>query len=136
MVEWPSAIVDKEKQRQEEDQQSEKEMSNDVCNKNRMKMTMMIISAVPFKKSQQLEKRLAANHIMKKRINLNPMLLKKLNNRKKELEIIVNAMAEAQYRANEIIIKQGEEGNELFVVESGTQKCSIKKVFTDIEANR
>jgi CRP-like cAMP-binding protein len=79
-------------------------------------------------------------HVVEKTAQQKERIRKKLTSflfsslKQEQLEIIVNAMAESQYRANEIIIKQGDEGKELYVVESGAQKCSIKKVFTHIEA--
>lgn len=44
-----------------------------------------------------------------------------------EREIVVNSMEERKFRPNEMVITQGDDGNELFVVDSGTLECS--KVF-------
>lgn len=41
----------------------------------------------------------------------------------KDLETCIDAMDIRTYNKGESIIRQGEEGNDLFVVESGTQKC-------------
>ena len=41
----------------------------------------------------------------------------------KELSIVVDAMEERRYGSNDTIIKQGDDGSELFVVESGTLSC-------------
>ncbi|OMJ92540.1 hypothetical protein SteCoe_4672 [Stentor coeruleus] len=45
----------------------------------------------------------------------------------KDQEIIVNAMEEKNFTQGSVVIQQGEEGNELFVVESGKLEC--KKTF-------
>lgn len=45
----------------------------------------------------------------------------------KEKQIVVDAMEEKRAKAGEFVIQQGEEGNNLFVVESGLLSCS--KVF-------
>eukprot|EP00343_Euplotes_focardii_P007500 CAMPEP_0205823260 /NCGR_PEP_ID=MMETSP0206-20130828/15789_1 /ASSEMBLY_ACC=CAM_ASM_000279 /TAXON_ID=36767 /ORGANISM="Euplotes focardii, Strain TN1" /LENGTH=135 /DNA_ID=CAMNT_0053120259 /DNA_START=246 /DNA_END=653 /DNA_ORIENTATION=- len=37
----------------------------------------------------------------------------------KDMEIVLNAMQEVTFKENEIIIKQGDEGNHLYVLESG-----------------
>lgn len=42
----------------------------------------------------------------------------------KDLEICVDAMDIRTYKKGETVIKQGEEGHELFVVESGTLNCT------------
>ncbi|CAG9328923.1 unnamed protein product [Blepharisma stoltei] len=41
----------------------------------------------------------------------------------REKEIVVNAMDECIFRNGDTVINQGEDGNELFVVDSGTLKC-------------
>lgn len=46
----------------------------------------------------------------------------------KEFEIVVDAMEEKRFKAGEYVIKQGEDGSELFVVENGTLSCT--KVFS------
>lgn len=40
-----------------------------------------------------------------------------------ELNIVVGAMEERKFKHKDHVIKQGEDGNELFVVESGTLSC-------------
>jgi cAMP-dependent protein kinase regulator len=40
-----------------------------------------------------------------------------------EFNIVVNAMEEKRFHAGETIIHQGEDGNELFIVEQGTLSC-------------
>lgn len=45
----------------------------------------------------------------------------------RDLEIIINAMSIRPYKANEWVIRQGDDGNELFVVSAGKLKC--EKVF-------
>ena len=45
----------------------------------------------------------------------------------KEKEIVVNAMRERKTSKGECVIKEGEQGDELYVVESGTLTCT--KVF-------
>ena len=45
----------------------------------------------------------------------------------KDKEIVVNAMEIKEYEANDFVIKQGEDGFELFIVESGLLKCTKKK---------
>ena len=44
-----------------------------------------------------------------------------------ELEIILGAMNSATFKANEDVIKQGDDGEHLYVVENGVLSCS--KVF-------
>ena len=46
----------------------------------------------------------------------------------KEFEIVVDALEEKRFKAGEYVIKQGEDGSELFVVENGTLSCS--KIFS------
>merc|ERR1712194_370100 len=41
----------------------------------------------------------------------------------KDVEILVDAMTEVKVPASEVIIRYGEEGNELYVVESGILEC-------------
>ena len=41
----------------------------------------------------------------------------------KDLEIVVNAMEEKKFNENDVVIQQGDEGAELYVVDSGTLKC-------------
>lgn len=40
-----------------------------------------------------------------------------------ELEVVINAMDERKVKAGENIIVEGQEGNELFVVEDGVLDC-------------
>jgi len=44
----------------------------------------------------------------------------------KERQVVSNAMEEKKYRAGDFVIKQGEDGEELFVVESGKLSCHKK----------
>ena len=48
----------------------------------------------------------------------------------KEKEIVINAMEEVKFKANEWVIKQGEDGDNLYVVDQGTLKC-FKKFSKD-----
>ena len=41
----------------------------------------------------------------------------------KEMEIVIAAMEEKAFKAGEVVITQGDEGNNLFVVDSGTFTC-------------
>jgi len=47
----------------------------------------------------------------------------------KELEIIVDAMEQKQCKENEVVIKQGDEGDCLYVVEAGLLTCTKQFVF-------
>jgi len=40
-----------------------------------------------------------------------------------EMAIVINAMDEAKFKPNDIVIKQGADGDNLYVVESGKLKC-------------
>lgn len=40
-----------------------------------------------------------------------------------ELEVVIDAMDERKAKAGEAIIKEGESGNELYVVEDGVLDC-------------
>lgn len=44
-----------------------------------------------------------------------------------ELNIVLDAMQEVKKKAGEVIIREGDDGDNLFVVESGTLDCT--KVF-------
>ena len=44
----------------------------------------------------------------------------------KEADIVVNAMEEKKFRAQETVIKQGEDGDCLYVVDVGELDCFIK----------
>jgi cAMP-dependent protein kinase regulator len=46
----------------------------------------------------------------------------------KEMSIVVDAMEEKKYGPKQTVISQGEDGSELFVVESGTLSCT--KIFS------
>ena len=50
----------------------------------------------------------------------------------KEKEIVVNAMEEKRFKAGDWVIKQGEDGDNLYVVEQGTLKC-FKRFSKDEE---
>ena len=41
----------------------------------------------------------------------------------KEIEIVINAMEEKLLKPGEVAIKQGDEGNNLYVVDSGSLTC-------------
>lgn len=49
----------------------------------------------------------------------------------KDKEVVVNAMEIKEYQPEEFVIKQGDNGAELFIVESGTLKCTLKKKGLD-----
>jgi cAMP-dependent protein kinase regulator len=46
-----------------------------------------------------------------------------------ELEIIIQAMEILNFNAGDTIIKQGEDGNHMYVVETGELECS--KLYVD-----
>jgi len=46
-----------------------------------------------------------------------------------ELAIVVGAMEEKTYKPGEIVIKQGDEGDNLYVIESGNLLCHKRFVF-------
>jgi cAMP-dependent protein kinase regulator len=48
---------------------------------------------------------------------------------RKELEIVIAAMEEKKYDKGVAVIKQGDQGDNLYVVESGTLNC-VKKIVT------
>jgi cAMP-dependent protein kinase regulator len=41
-----------------------------------------------------------------------------------ELSIVVDAMLQVKKKAGEVIIKEGDDGDDLYVVESGTLNCT------------
>lgn len=41
-----------------------------------------------------------------------------------ELSIVIDAMQSVKKRAGEVVIKEGDEGDSLYVVESGVLKCT------------
>ena len=41
-----------------------------------------------------------------------------------ELEIVLDAMVGVQKKANEVVIREGEDGDNLYVVEKGTLTCT------------
>ncbi len=45
-----------------------------------------------------------------------------------ELEIVIGAMEEKQYKPGEPVIKQGDEGDNLYVVEAGSLACTKRFV--------
>ena len=51
---------------------------------------------------------------------------------KKDVETIVNAMEEKKFKPNDVVIKQGDEGDNLYVVETGTLQCSKLFVRTHL----
>lgn len=44
-----------------------------------------------------------------------------------ELSIVLDAMAEVRVKAGDVVIKEGDDGGELYVVDNGTLKCT--KIF-------
>lgn len=46
-----------------------------------------------------------------------------------ELEVVIDAMDERKIKSGETIIKEGERGDELYVVEDGTLDCFKKFVY-------
>lgn len=50
----------------------------------------------------------------------------------KELEIVVNAMEEKKYKPGDAVITQGDEGDNLYVIEVGTLSCSRRFVHCSI----
>ncbi len=46
----------------------------------------------------------------------------------KELEVVVSAMEEKHFKTNDAVINQGDEGNDLYVIETGTLSCSRRFV--------
>ena len=51
----------------------------------------------------------------------------------KEKNIVIGAMEECSFQANDYVIKQGENGNILFCVDSGALKCQRRMKPTDAE---
>jgi len=51
----------------------------------------------------------------------------------KEKEIVINAMEEKAYKEGDVVIKQGDDGDVLYVVDTGNLKCSRKMNPTDEE---
>jgi cAMP-dependent protein kinase regulator len=47
---------------------------------------------------------------------------------KKDLEIVIDAIEEKKVSKDETVIAQGDTGNELYIVDSGTLSCSKKSV--------
>jgi len=45
-----------------------------------------------------------------------------------DLEVVINAMEEKKYKPQEVVIKQGDEGDNLYVVEQGSLICTKKFV--------
>jgi hypothetical protein len=52
----------------------------------------------------------------------------------KDQKIVINAMEIKEYNPDDFVIRQGEDGNELFIVESGLLKCTLRppKMTNDI----
>lgn len=46
-----------------------------------------------------------------------------------ELEIVLGAMQHVSFNPGEMVIRQGDDGNDLYVVETGKLKCT--KVFEE-----
>lgn len=53
---------------------------------------------------------------------------------KNDLEIVINAIEEKKFAKDETVITQGDEGNELYIVDTGTLSCTRKlvKCFFDV----
>lgn len=47
-----------------------------------------------------------------------------------ELNIVLDAMVEVKAQAGDVIIREGDDGNELYVVDSGTLDCT--KIFVRV----
>jgi len=47
---------------------------------------------------------------------------------KKDVEIVIGAMEEKKFKPGQPVIKQGEEGDNLYVVESGALNCTKRFV--------
>ena len=47
----------------------------------------------------------------------------------KELEVVVDAMDEKKCKASDVVIKQGDEGDNLYVVDAGTLTCTRQFVI-------
>ena len=71
-------------------------------------------------KPRVVEKSEATTEKIRARLNMS-FLFSSLN--ESEFKIVVDAMEEKRFQAGENVIVQGEDGYELFVVESGTQSC-------------
>jgi cAMP-dependent protein kinase regulator len=50
----------------------------------------------------------------------------------KEIEVVVDAMEEKHFKEGETVIKQGDEGDNVYVVEEGKLSCSRVFVFSCI----
>jgi cAMP-dependent protein kinase regulator len=59
-------------------------------------------------------------------------MFKKLED--KDLNIVIDAMKEVKYKEGDVIIRQGDDGNELYVLESG--ECECYKIFPGDQAPR
>lgn len=53
------------------------------------------------------------------------------NLEEKDMDIVIDAMKEVHFKEDEMIINQGDDGNELYVLESG--ECECYKLFKDSE---
>ena len=49
-----------------------------------------------------------------------------------ELDIVVNAMQEVLRKAGDVVIREGDDGDDLYVVDSGNLKCT--KVLVSIHS--
>jgi len=47
----------------------------------------------------------------------------------KEIEVVVDAMEEKTFKPEEYVIKQGDEGDNLYVIEEGKLACSRRFVY-------
>lgn len=48
----------------------------------------------------------------------------------KEMHIVIDAMEICKYKKGDVVIKQGDKGEVLYVIESGELKCEISKPDT------
>ncbi|OMJ67927.1 hypothetical protein SteCoe_34786 [Stentor coeruleus] len=107
-----------------------------ILKKGRASMARTSVSAEVFgqwnKKENFIPRVIPKSQDLKLRIHerLNKsFMFESLDN--KEKDIIVDAMEEKNFPANNFVIQQGQDGNELFVVETGKLECT--KVFNQEE---
>jgi cAMP-dependent protein kinase regulator len=54
----------------------------------------------------------------------------------KDSKIVIDAMEEKKFEAKGLVIKEGDDGDELFVVESGSLECTklfVSYILTQLE---
>ncbi len=54
----------------------------------------------------------------------------------RDMTVVIGAMEERSFKAGEPVIKQGDEGDNLYVVEAGTLTCMKRFVLTLVKFNR